>query len=227
MRVLVITLYLAMVGVGAAGAPTSYSRSFEVLDLRLGAGQALGVGLHPTAEPIEVSSSQPNLEVCPDGWPSFAGFIECTPLERDGTLTLPSTVLSTFHLGIRIQGIDGQRVRAKRVRINYQPGDGYFMYEPPPVPPGARTSTLVVTPKVRASVGVGPYYLRGLESENATTSMTPLLRQGRKRVMEGGPQINGRTEKTFGPVKLGRRVRITAKNPSDERRFVAFLVDWN
>ena len=124
MRVLVITLYLAMVGVGATGAPTGYSRSFEVRDLRLGAAQALGVGLHPTAEPIEVSSSQPNLEVCPDGWPSFAGFIACTPLERDGKLTLPSTVVSTFHLGIRIQGIDGQRVRAKRVRINYQPGDG-------------------------------------------------------------------------------------------------------
>ena len=226
-KAFLLALALTLVGVVPANAATRYSRSFDVRDLRLEEGQALGVSLHPTAVPIEVSSSHSKLEVCPSGWPSFAGFLECTRLGRDGKLTLPSTLDPNFHLGIRIQGIDGTPVRVKRLRITYEPGDGYFMFEPPPVPGGARAPALIVTPEERDSIGVGPYFLRGTESEDETTSMTPAVRQSGARISEGGEPTNGRTEKTFGPVKLEKAVRIVVRNPSDEERRVAFYVDWD
>src|SRR5688572_5468209 len=119
----------------AAVAQTDTTRTFEVRDIRLKDGQSLGIQLHPTELPIEIESSEPDLEVCPNGWPSFAGFLECLPLD-DGRLVLPSTVVATFHLGIRVQGIDRASVRVKELRITYEPGDGYFILQPPALAAG-------------------------------------------------------------------------------------------
>jgi hypothetical protein len=206
----------------AAVAQTDTTRTFEVRDIRLKDGESFGIQLHPTELPIEIESSEPDLEVCPNGWPSFAGFLECLPLD-DGRLVLPSTVVATFHLGIRVQGIDRASVRVKELRITYEPGDGYFILQPPALAAGASTPALLVTPTTRDSVGVG-LYGPNFAASDAKTKVN--VRQSDRRVRLGGQPSNGRTDADYGPVKLDRAVAITVKNAGKKRATVELLIDW-
>ena len=221
---LVAILGCGVVGVdaGAAGAADGV-RTFQVRDARLRKGESLGIQLHPSEVPIEIESSQPDLEVCPHGWPSFAGFLECLPLE-DGALRLPSAVVDTFHLGIRVQGVDGAAVRIEQLKVTYEPGDGYFILQPPALRAGASSPAVVVTPTVRDSVGVGVY---GQRFRRPRTDARVDVRQSGRRVRLGGEPSNGRVDGDYGPVELDRPVTITVRNDGSKRATLELVLDWS
>jgi hypothetical protein len=202
---------------------TRSTRSAELRDVRIGDGQSLLVELHPSDAPIEIDSSAAKVEVCPSGWPSFAGFTGCLPVDVDGHLTLPSTKTTGFHLGFIVEGIDKQAVDISKLTITYELIDGFFMVTTPPIPPRSNGLTVVVTPVGRASVGVGPY-------EPGMTAFDPdaqlVVHQGGNRIRRGGV-ATGREEPTFGPVEFDRPVEVQVRNTGSAAMVVELAIDWN
>jgi hypothetical protein len=223
MRLLAISALLALGLTAVPAHAVGDVRSLELRDVRLRKGDVIGISFHPSERPIEVDASTSRLEVCPVGWPS-SEFDSCEPVDEDGHLTLPSTRINTFHLGITIQGDDRTRVEIERLAVQYEAIDSYFLVHLPEVAPGRRSPTLLVTPATRDTIGIEPFE-PGFERPAEAVSV--VVRQGDRRVRrDHDAEPVGHARAVYGPVRLDRSVRIRAKNGGANPVEIDLLVDW-
>jgi hypothetical protein len=206
----------------ALGASAARStRSIGVRDLGLDRGESLEVSLHPSDAPIGIDTSERDVEVCAKGWPSFAGFSDCIPMDADGHATLPSTDSTSFHLGFSVQGVDGKPVHISRLTISYELIDGYFVLHPPSVEPGNTSAQFVVTPVRRSSIDIAL-------TERGTNDPAPRIRadirQHGERVQRGG--LRAGHGDTYGPVELDRPLSVVVRNRGSKPSLLDLLVDW-
>ena len=233
--VAVVALLLSVLaGVGHAG--TSGKQSFEARNVALKAGEWLAIALHPNEVPIEVDSSERDLEVCPasfdgqrpeDGngssWPSFADFDGCIALDSDGHVNLPSTVVDTFHLAFLVRGADGGRARIGWLTVSYEPEDPYFVVFPPPISAKERSSAFAVTPDVSTTVHVGAASIDYRPIRGVGVRVT----QAGRRVRTDGAGELTRSGPGYGPVTLDRRVVVRVRNVTAEAQRVSLSMDWD
>ena len=206
----------------ALGASAERStRSIGVRDLRLDRDESLEVSLHPSDVPIEIDTAERDVEVCANGWPSFAGFVDCIPVDADGHATLPSTDSTSFHLGFSVQGVDGDPVDISRLTITYELIDGYFVLHPPPIEPGATSAQFVVTPVRRSSIDIA---LTERGTNDPAPSIRAEIRQHGERVRRGG--LGSGHGDTYGPVELDRPLSVVVKNRGSTPSLLDLLVDW-
>ncbi len=227
---------LVPAAVTPAGAGGSTKQTFAARNVYLAADEWIAIALHPNEAPIEVDSSQRDLEVCPasfdgqrpeDGngssWPSFTEFDECIALDSDGHATLPSTVVNTFHLAFLVRGIDGIPVDIKRLTVNHEPEDPYFVVFPPAIEPGGRSSTFTVTPDARETVYASA---RSIDYASIRGVRLEITQRGERVPVEGGDPVS-QSGAGYGPVTLGRRVVLRVANHTEELQLVTLSVDWS
>lgn len=226
-------LVLAATPAGAGPAP---QQTLNARNVHLASDEWIAIALHPNAVPIEVDSSERDLEVCPasydgqrpeDGngssWPSFTKFDGCIALDSDGHATLPSTVVNTFHLAFLVRGADSVPVDIKRLTVTYEPEDPYFVVFPPTIEPGARSTAFTVTPAARTTVFAGAATLEYVPIRDVSVRIT----QGGKRIpIEESGEVS-RSGTPYGPVELGRKVTLQVVNRTEKPQRVTLSIDWS
>ena len=237
--VLAIAVGLAVGAPGAEWAPAEEAtptRTVVVGSLALDAGEVLTLALHPSAAPIQLQARAGlELEACPgllDGgvpapgassWPSWTGFHACLDFGSDGSLTLPSTGVDTFHLAFLVQGRDAGRAHVARLEITYTPGDGYFEVLPPPIDPGARGPRVSVTPAASMTVGAQAYGINRGRARNVAVE----VRQCGLSVPPTDDAPPGGAAQAYGPVRLGSTVRVTSENRGTRVARVRIAIAWD
>ncbi len=238
--VLAIAVGLAIAASGAQWATaqeTAPHRTVVVGSLALDQGDVLTLALHPSAAPIQLlAAARSDLEVCPgqlDGgvpdpggfssWPSWAGFTDCLPFADDGTVTLPSTGIDSFHLAFLVRGRNPGRTKVARLEITYAPGDGYFEIFPPPIAPGGRGPRVAVRPMSATTIGAQGY---GIAYEDAPRVEVEVRQHGRS-VRRTSDRPPGGDAQAYGPVRLGSTVRVTSTNRGTRAALVRIAIAWN
>jgi hypothetical protein len=223
---LIVGALVGTTAVAVAQAPVTSTRTFTARDVDLRAGDAITIRLHPDEVPIQVhATSASPLEVCPDGWPAFTGFLTCLPLAA-GAATLPSTIVDTFHLGFTVRSVDGLPARIRKLAVTYAPTDGYFLVDPPPVPAGRATPTFSFTPTSSRVVGVGAYTLESDVQTLAPRAKVRVTQRGRV-VRTSSARPPGGSAPAYGPVTLDRAVVVRTRNQGSAPLSLSFEVSWD
>jgi hypothetical protein len=212
--------------VADAQAPTTPTRMFTARDVELLAGEAITIHLHPNEVPIQLhATSRAALEVCPEGWPSFTGFLTCLPIAA-GAATLPSTVVNTFHLGFTVRAVGGAPARIRKLTVTYAPTDGYFLVDPAPVAPGRATPTFSFAPRTTRVVGVGAYTQESDLQTLAPDAKVHVTQQGTRVRTSSAPPPGGGAP-AYGPVRLDQPVVVRVRNRGSTALALALEVAWD
>lgn len=206
--------------------PITPMRTFTASGVELPAGGAITIHLHPNEVPIQlVATSRAKLEVCPDGWPSFTGFVACLPIAA-GAATLPSTVANTFHLGFTVRAVGGAPAKVRKLAVTYAPTDGFFLVDPPPVAPDRASPTFSFTPVTTPVVGVGAFTLES-DLQTLAPDAKVQVTQRHTRVRPTDAQTPGGFSPGYGPVALDRPVVVRVRNRGEAPLSLALELSWD
>lgn len=214
--------------------PGTGPRHVEITAFTLAAGETIGVALHPSKAPVTLSSATPGLEVCPattdgtvdpslNGWPE-PGFKTCRPFDAGGQVSLPPVSAATFHLAVVVRPTTPGAVTIDKLVLDYEAVDGYFLVLGPPIPPGAISPDVSVTPLAFTSVRAKATDPRSGRRWPETIGVEVL--QGNRLVESNESTEPERRGRVYGPLNVGFPVTAHVRNGTDEPVLAQLWLEW-
>lgn len=197
------------------------ARSLELHSIELDPNESVALALHPTAAPVTISSSNPDLEICPatlDGeldntggsWPSVSGFTDCRPLDKSGLAALPST---GGHVAFLMRPRDQRASRVNQLTVTYDAQDQFLVVFPPSLASGDAGSQVLITPSRSSLIVAQPYLFPGYRAADAVRVE---VTQG-DRTIRALDRSDLRTDgQPYGPVKVDELVAVQMYNDSPQ-----------